>query len=180
LVNTTGYPKNTRESVVVNAANGGLGGGGGIDGALCSWAQGSLGRPFTNWRAEAKLPDGSIPPDPLPTGEFALFDTPFGWIYLAVGPMASAMKSLDEAEQKVRNLYQHILEHAHKSNIKRIVLPAISTDIFAKGGKGFTKEEFIQAVYRAMIEGIENFQKAYPASKLLIIVNNWDEKVVQK
>jgi O-acetyl-ADP-ribose deacetylase (regulator of RNase III) len=164
----------------VISATGGLGGGGGIDGALCNWAQVNLGRPFTTWRAEAKLPNGSIPPNPLPTGDFALFETPFGWIYLAVGPIASAIKSLDEAKQKVSNLYQNMLDHAHKNNVKRIVLPAISTDIFASGGKGFTKEEFIQTVYKAMIEGIKNFQTAYPTSKLLIIVNNWDEKVVQK
>jgi O-acetyl-ADP-ribose deacetylase (regulator of RNase III) len=165
---------------VVNAANGGLGGGGGIDGALCNWAQVNLSRPFTTWRAEAKLPNGSIPPNPLPTGDFALFDTPFGWIYLAVGPIARDMHSLDEAKQKVSNLYQNMLDHAYKNNVKRIILPAISTAIFASDGKGFTKKEFIQAVYQAMIEGIENFQKVYPNSKLLIIVNNWDEKVVQK
>jgi O-acetyl-ADP-ribose deacetylase (regulator of RNase III) len=171
-----GIPKNSRESVVVNAANGDLGGGGGIDGALFSWAQSSLGRPFTKWRVEAKLPNGNPPPNPLPTGDFALFDTQFGWIYLAVGPIAKAMQSLDEAKQKVSNLYYNMLAHAHKDNVKRIVLPAISTDIFADDGKGFTKDEFIDAIFKAMIEGIEKFQKAYPASKLLIIINNWSTK----
>ncbi len=176
-----GIPKNSQESVVVNAANGGLGGGGGIDGALCKWANTYLGKPFTTWRVGgAKLPNGSMAPDPLPTGEFALFDTPFGWIYLAVGPIASQVSSLDEAKQKVSTLYKAMLEQANKDKIKRIVLPAISTDIFAGGGKGFSKEAFIKAVYQGMIGGIENFQKDNPTSTLLIIVNNWDPNIVSK
>ena len=176
-----GIPINNKKSVVVNAANGSLGGGGGLDGALCNWAKKNVtGFDAQAWRKGAKSPNQATVPNPLPTGEFAIFDTSFGWIYLAVGPIASNMSSLEEARNKVRNLYANMLVHAHKQHVDRIVLPAISTSIFAGPGKGFSKDEFLQAVYQGMIEGIENFKAQQPGAPMKIILNNWHEKVVQK
>jgi O-acetyl-ADP-ribose deacetylase (regulator of RNase III) len=179
-LNKLGIPFNGKESVVVNAANGGLNGGGGIDGALFGWVDKQLISGFKTWRNGAKMPGGGMVPNPLPTGQFAIFDTPFGWIYLAVGPMASGVSSLEEAKGKVERLYQGILEKAYQDKVKRIVLPAISTAIFAGDGRGFTKEEFIQAIYQAMISAINIFHHTRPGASLQIIVNNWREEVVKE
>jgi O-acetyl-ADP-ribose deacetylase (regulator of RNase III) len=166
----------TTKSIVVNASNENvLSPGGGIDGALGGWAK-TVG--LKPWQG-ATLPNGSPVTGSLEPGKFAIFKVPFGALYLAVGPRASAVNSLEEAKKYVSTLYTNMLNKANHDGAERIVLPAISTAIFAGDGKGFSKKEFIKAIYEAMIKGIEEFQKNNSNSQLLIIVNNWDPNLVQ-
>jgi O-acetyl-ADP-ribose deacetylase (regulator of RNase III) len=182
--------KNIRESVVVNAANDHIASpGGGIDGALGKWAEINGTTPWTKPVAilgqpsAVTLPDGSKAPSTLEAGKFALFPVSFGDIYLAVGPIASGVKTLEKTKTLVADLYYNILTKAQQDGRKNVVLCAISTAIFAGAGQetetgvSFTKEQFIDSVYEGMYEGIKRFQ-SQNTSKLSIVLNNWDNKVI--
>ena len=171
-----GITPSTGKAVVVNASNEEVTRpGGGLDGSLANWARSAGLKPWKN----AVLADGT-PAARLEAGRFALFSTNFGWIYLAVGPRASGVSSLEAAKNKVSELYNNMLCKAQQDGAERIVLPAISTVIFADKGPGFTKEEFIGTIYKGMIQGIASFQQKHPGHILKIILNNWDKKVVEK
>jgi O-acetyl-ADP-ribose deacetylase (regulator of RNase III) len=184
-LNQLGIDKTKKETVVVNASRSDIKTvGGGIDGALGGWAGANNTTP---WEKPApKLPNGYDAPDKLKAGKFALFQVPFGYIYLAVGPVSSQVKSLAKTKDLIANLYYNILAQAKKDGMKCVVLCAISTDIFAGNGKetdtgkGFEKEEFIANVYEGMQQGIDQFQQENPEHTLKIILNNWDKKVVDK
>ena len=171
-----GINKDTKETVVVNAANEHIASpGGGIDGALGGWASAHGLQP---WKL-SKLPNGSVAPASLPAGNFALFSTPFGEIYLAVGPRAANIESLQKTTELIANLYYNILTKAKTDGRKNIVLCAISTEIFASdgvekdSGKSFKKDEFINSVYAGMQQGIGKFQRENLKHTLRIILNNW-------
>ena len=102
----------------------------------------------------------------------------FGKIYQAVGPQASDVSSLKEIEDMLCALYDAMLTKAHSdTDIKHILLPALSVAIFAGSKPGvFTKEEFIYAAYWGMIKGIKKFEKANSGHTLEIILNVWDTK----
>lgn len=162
------------ENVLVNASNESISfGGGGLNGALTNYASKVEGQKA--WE-NLVLPDGSsvTPGKQIAAGEYALSDISFGRIFHAVGPVASATKTLQEAENKVTALYYNMLCRAHNDGVECIVLPAISTAIFAGAGPGFTKAEFIRAMYRAMKQGIDKFEKEHPGYRMSITLNNWD------
>ena len=173
-----GIDLHVKQAVVVNASNESMSyGGGGINGALQGYVAASEEQTAA-WRNLA-LPDGSIPKG-IKAGEYAISDVSFGKIFHACGPRASGVSSLEEAKNQVSTLYHNMLCKAHQDGMNHIVLPAISTEIFAGDGQGFTKKEFIHAVYEGMIESIDTFQRKYPGHSLTIIVNNWEEKVVEQ
>ncbi|OJW67365.1 MAG: hypothetical protein BGO68_04260 [Candidatus Amoebophilus sp. 36-38] len=180
-----GIDKTKKETVVINASNPSIKfPGGGIDGALGDWAGANHTTP---WRHPAPiLPDGSFAPDRLEAGKFGLFPVSFGYIYLAVGPQASQTKTLAKTKELIANLYYHILSQAKEDNMKCVVLCAISTAIFASDGKEadtgkkFVRDEFISNIYEGMKQGIGKFQHENPKHALKIILNNWDDKVVNQ
>ena len=163
----------TDNAVVVNASNEKISfSGTNLNGALIAYAK---NKGQTDWE-ELQLPGGSafsVRGRDVKAGEFATSTIDFGKIYHAVGPRASQTSSLEEARITVQKLYGNMLEKANKENVAVIVLPAISTGIFATGGKGFTQEKFIEAIYQGMCEGIQAFKNAHPGHSLKIILNNW-------
>ncbi|MHB9147777.1 MAG: macro domain-containing protein [Candidatus Amoebophilus sp.] len=184
-LNQLGIDKTKEETVVVNASNSYIKSpGGGIDGALGSWARANNTTPWT--KPAPLLPNGNNAPDRLNAGEFALFSVSFGHIYLAIGPMASQVQSLKKSRDLIANLYYNILVQAKQDNKKCVVLCAISTQIFAADGKetdtgkAFTKAEFVINAYEGMKQGIAQFQQEDPKHTLKIILNNWDETVVDQ
>lgn len=179
-VKDLGIDLNVKQAVVVNASNKTISyGGGGINGALQGYVA-ALEKQTAAWE-NLVLPDGKTPtPIQIKAGEYAISDVSFGKIFHACGPIASEVGSLEEAKNQVSTLYYNMLYKAHQDGMHHIVLPAISTEIFAGGGQGFTKKEFIHTIYEGMIEGIDTWQRKYPRHSLSIILNNWDEKVVEQ
>jgi O-acetyl-ADP-ribose deacetylase (regulator of RNase III) len=173
-----GIDKSKQETVVVNAANPHITSpGGGIDGALGKWA---AANGTTPWRNPAPtLPDGSLAPSSLSAGQFAFFPVSFGDIYLAVGPQASQIETLEKTTALLTDLCFNMLRQAQKDGRKCIVLCAISTAIFAGAGtesatsKPFTKEEFLKSMYKGLVDGVKRFQSENPNHTLKIILNNW-------
>lgn len=173
-----GIDKSKQETVVVNAANSHIASpGGGIDGALGKWAKANGTTPWTS--PASTLPNGTKAPSMLPAGKFALFPVSFGEIYLAVGPMASEVKTLKDTEDLMANFCYDMLYQALQTGRKCVVLCAISTAIFANAGiesetgKKFTKEEFLKSVYGGLKRGIVKFQNKDQHNALKIILNNW-------
>lgn len=170
--------KTKKDTVVVNAANSNITSPrGGIDGALGGWAKANGATPWTN--PTSTLPSGSIAPRHLDAGQFALFSVSFGYIYLAVGPTCSQVKTLPKTSELMKDLYYNILAKAQEDHMKRVVLCAISTSIFAgagselETGKKFTELEFLQSVYAGAKSGIAKFQQEHPNHTLQVILNNW-------
>jgi O-acetyl-ADP-ribose deacetylase (regulator of RNase III) len=176
-----GINKHGDDTVVVNASNESIkGGGGGLNGALYDWVDAQGVSPFHN--PEPTLPDGTDAPNTLPAGKFALFKVSFGYIYLAVGPRAMQTESLKKTKELIANLYYDILSKANKDKMKCVVLCAISTAIFADAGKetdtgkDFTKAGFIANAFEGFKQGIAKFQQENPKHALKIILNKWDEE----
>ena len=169
-------------NVVVNAARESISPGGGIDGALHQSVSKMLSpTSITGW-GKVSLPTGGDAKT-LQAGEYALSDDTykvtikgkgFGFkLYHAVGPRASKTTKLKDAQDKVRKLYYDLLCKAQASGVKRIILPAISTELFAGPGPGFTKKEFIWAVYEGMYLAIQLFLQNHTETQLSIVLNNW-------
>ena len=182
-INQLKIDKTKKQTVFVNASNENItSSGGGLDAALARWAKNNSITPWTN--PQALLPDGTAAPNNLSAGQFAIVAGNFGYIYLAVGPRATNVNTLEKTSKLLETLYATILDQVQKDGMKEVVLPAISTAIFAnKGtesetGKSFTKDEFLYHVYLGMHNGIEKFRASHPGHTLKIILNNWDAQLM--
>jgi O-acetyl-ADP-ribose deacetylase (regulator of RNase III) len=182
-INQLKIDKTKKETVFVNASNENITSpGGGLDGALAGWATNNSITPWKN--PQALLPGGAAAPNSLSAGQFAIVAGNFGYIYLAVGPRATNVNTLAKTSKLLETLYANILDQAQKDGMKKVVLPAVSTAIFAgKGtesetGKPFTKDEFLYHVYLGMHDGIEKFRTSHPGHTLKIILNNWDARLM--
>lgn len=171
---------------VVNAANTGLGGGGGIDGALISWANANGITTPWNQNENVKSPYDDTRVTSVGVGGYAVCRVEKGKIdsiYLAVGPQANQVDTLAKTSKMIEDLYYGMLNKANNTGISHIVLCAVSTSLFASSGKEketgklFTKEQFIRSAYNGMHNGINRFQKDRTGGSLShIILNNWDPK----
>ncbi len=103
---------------IVNPANRGLIGGGGLDGAI-------------NEAAGPKLVEASRLQSPCPTGEARItpgFNLPAKFVIHTVGPIYEMQK--DEAPDLLAKCYSNSLDLAVKNGLKTIAFPAISTGVF--------------------------------------------------
>ncbi len=103
---------------IVNPANRGLIGGGGLDGAI-------------NEMAGPKLVEASRKLAPCPTGEARItpgFDLPAKFIIHTVGPIYDVQK--DEAPELLAACYRSCLGLAMRNGLKTIAFPSISTGVF--------------------------------------------------
>ncbi len=128
---------------IVNAANSGLRGGGGVDGAIHRAAGKEL------IAACRKIIDeiGS-----LPTGEAVItpgFNLNAKYVIHTVGPVWKGGVS-HEAE-KLRNAYVNSLNIAVKNKVKSIAFPNISTGIY-----GFPKEPACKIAFEAVSNFLKN------------------------
>ncbi|KAK8233071.1 RNA-directed RNA polymerase [Phyllosticta capitalensis] len=111
---------------IVNAANNGLRGGGGIDGAIHARAGPEL------YDACEELPADSRGVR-CPTGQAKItdsFDLPCGKIIHTPGPVWYAMTDKSEAERLLRSCYRSSLDVAIENGCRTIVFPPISTNIY--------------------------------------------------
>jgi O-acetyl-ADP-ribose deacetylase (regulator of RNase III) len=186
--------------IVVNASNETISfGGGGLNGALSNHVKTQYGH--DKWQG-LRLPHDDyinscpvVPGQQVPAGGYAISDvgilcthsgvaivdaaSKVGEIYHAVGPRASEVTSLSDAQDQVKALYYNILKRA-SHHTAYLVLPAISTAIFATADytkRSFTKNQFMAAMYEGMYQGIKQYQDALPSplqQACCIILNNWE------
>jgi O-acetyl-ADP-ribose deacetylase (regulator of RNase III) len=137
----------TKETVdaVVNAANGSLMGGGGVDGAIHRAGGPQIKKECAEIRA-SQYPDG------LPTGRAVITtagEMPAKYVIHTVGPVYGRGRA-DKAKL-LADCYRNSLSLAAERRLKSIAFPAISTGIY-----GYPLEE----AARVSSEAIEAFLKA--------------------
>jgi O-acetyl-ADP-ribose deacetylase len=137
-----------RVDAIVNAANSGLRGGGGVDGAIHRAGGPTLMRELDVIRAEqGGCPTGSA----VATSAGAL---PAQFVFHAVGPIYHDGNH-GEAEQ-LASCYRTCLELAEQRGLRSISFPAIST-----GAYGYPAEEAARIAFETVAKHLEN-----PASGL--------------
>jgi O-acetyl-ADP-ribose deacetylase (regulator of RNase III) len=141
----------TQEEVcaVVNAANGSLLGGGGVDGAIHARGGPEILKACRNIR-ENDYPGG------LPTGEAVV--TTAGamkarYVIHTVGPVYSQCR--DDCERLLKNAYANSMRRALELGCDSIAFPAISTGIY-----GYPQAEAAKIAYRAV--------KAFESEKIAV------------
>ncbi|HEQ72354.1 MAG TPA: O-acetyl-ADP-ribose deacetylase [Spirochaetia bacterium] len=128
-----------RADAIVNAANGSLLGGGGVDGAIHSAAGPELNAACQRLRAET-YPNG------LPTGEAALTGAgrlPARAVIHTVGPVYGNHGGNES--KLLASCYTHSLILARDHGFERIAFPAISTGIY-----GYPKAEAARIAFRTV------------------------------
>jgi len=140
---------------LINAANRGLMGGGGVDGAIHRAGGPQILEECKQVR-KLQYPEG------LPDGEAVMTgagDLEARWVIHTVGPVWKG-GSKDE-EEKLENCYRNSLRLAAEENVKTIAAPAISTGIYR-----FPKEEASKIASRS----IKEFFKKESSVKQIILV----------
>ena len=133
----------TAADAIVNAANSGLRGGGGVDGAIHR----SGGPAIMRELAEIRARIGSCP-----TGQAVVTgagDLPADWVIHAVGPIYRDGQS-GEAEL-LASCYEVSLRLAQEKSALRVTMPSISTGVY-----GYPMEEAARVAIRAVIECLRN------------------------
>lgn len=141
-------------TAIVNAANSGLLGGGGVDGAIHRAGGPSIVAECRRIR-ETRVPDG------LPTGEAVITgagDLPASWVIHTVGPIWHG-GTQDEPELLARSIDSSLAlaEQTTDPVIESIAFPAISTGVY-----GFPRE----LAYPIITQRIEHYLSANPSTHL--------------
>ncbi|SFB30378.1 O-acetyl-ADP-ribose deacetylase (regulator of RNase III), contains Macro domain [Lentibacillus halodurans] len=121
----TGDITKQRTDAIVNAANGSLLGGGGVDGAIHRAAGKELLTECKQIREE-QLKD-----EKLPTGEAVItsgYNLPAKYVIHTVGPVWK--EHHDNQEYLLANCYQNSLELAMQQGVSSIAFPSISTGVY--------------------------------------------------
>ena len=129
--------------VIVNAANSGLRGGGGVDGAIHRAGGPRIMEQCRQIVAER----GSLPPGQavITTGG----DLPAQWVIHTVGPIWSEAAA-DAHDQTLASCYRESLTLAAANGAESVAFPNISTGVY-----GFTKQRACSVAVRATREWIE-------------------------
>ncbi len=137
--------------VIVNAANPGLLGGGGVDGAIHRAAGPSI-------LAECRELRRTTWPDGLPTGRAVATtagELDATWVIHTVGPVYSASAG-EEQEQLLASCYRESLRLAADLGAASIAFPAISTGIF-----GYPVEEAAEVALGTVRNGAERLERVH-------------------
>lgn len=131
---------------IVNAANSGLLGGGGVDGAIHRAAGPAL--------LEACRPLGGCP-----TGEARItpgFKLPASFVIHTVGPV---WKGGDDGEKVLlENAYRNSFELALDNSVRSIAFPAISTGVY-----GYPKQQATEVALKSMLAYEQRFDRIVAA-----------------
>ena len=129
---------------IVNAANSGLMGGGGVDGAIHRAAGPELLKVCKKLR-KTKLPDG------LPTGEAVLtegYNLPAKYVIHTVGPVWR--NGIHGEEKLLASCYKNSLNIALEKEMKSIAFPAISTGVY-----GYPKDKAVKVVIPTVLDWLK-------------------------
>jgi O-acetyl-ADP-ribose deacetylase (regulator of RNase III) len=128
---------------IVNAANSGLAGGGGVDGAI-------------HRRAGSELAKAAVALAPCATGEAVItpgFGLPSRYVIHAVGPVWSG--GMRDEEALLAHAYMRVFELArNQGDIRSIAFPAISTGVY-----GFPKRAAARIAIDAMRANEADFDR---------------------
>ncbi|MFP4547123.1 MAG: O-acetyl-ADP-ribose deacetylase [Fidelibacterota bacterium] len=129
---------------IVNAANSGLMGGGGVDGAIHRAAGPELLKVCKKLR-KTELPDG------LPTGEAVLtegYNLPAKYVIHTVGPVWR--NGIHGEEKLLASCYKNSLNIALEKEMKSIAFPAISTGVY-----GYPKDKAVKVVIPTVLDWLK-------------------------
>ncbi|WP_390306788.1 O-acetyl-ADP-ribose deacetylase [Virgibacillus sediminis] len=141
LVLLTGDITEQHTDAIVNAANGSLLGGGGVDGAIHRAAGKRLLEECKEIRTQ------KLKGDYLSTGEAVLtkgYDLPAEYVIHTVGPIWK--KGKDGQEKLLANCYRNSLDIAARSGLSSISFPSISTGVY-----GYPVEEAATVAIRTLV-----------------------------
>lgn len=141
---------------IVNAANGSLLGGGGVDGAIHQAAGHALMDECKKIRTE------QLNGEELATGEAVLtkgYELPAQYVIHTVGPVWGG--GSEGEEEKLASCYQNTLMLAAANGIKSIAFPSISTGVY-----GFPIEQAAVVALRTVIDFLDKQAFGYVAFTL--------------
>ena len=141
---------------IVNAANGSLLGGGGVDGAIHQGAGRALLDECKKIRME------KLNGEELPAGEAVItkgYDLPAKWVIHTVGPIWTG--GSDREEEKLASCYRNALNIALENNLKSISFPSISTGVYR-----FPIEKAAVIALRSVVDLLEKHSFGYVAFTL--------------
>ncbi|MBN1837738.1 MAG: O-acetyl-ADP-ribose deacetylase [Spirochaetales bacterium] len=147
LIVRTGDITRMETDAVVNAANSGLMGGGGVDGAIHRAGGPSVLRECRQLRAD-RYPDG------LPAGQAAVTgagDMPSRYVIHTVGPVWHGGTRGEPAT--LAGCYRSSLEEAARLGLSTVAFPAISTGVY-----GYPKEKAARVAFDAVREFLEDHE----------------------
>jgi len=134
-----------RVDAIVNAANSGLLGGGGVDGAIHRRGGPGILESCRELR-RTTLPDGLAPGDAVATPAGALAAR---WVIHAVGPIWRGGSSGEP--EALRSAYQKALQRARELDARSIAFPSIST-----GAYGYPVDLAAEVAVRAVSEWLRD------------------------
>ncbi len=152
---------------IVNAANGSLMGGGGVDGAIHRAGGPAILAACREIRRD-HWPDG------LPTGEAVITtagNLPARRVIHTVGPI---FHSDPDPHENLRRCYRHCLDLARREGLSSIAFPGISTGVY-----GFPKLD----AARIAIDEIHAFRERHddaPARVILVAFSTGDADILQR
>lgn len=151
---------------VVNAANGTLLGGGGVDGAIHRAA----GKELLD--ACKRVREEDLAGEKLQTGEAVItkgYQLPASHVIHTVGPVWGGDKL--EKEKLLKNCYVNSLELVHKHNLKSVAFPAISTGIYHFP---------IELAATIAVESVVQSAQKYALDKVVFVLfSEEDDKIYQ-
>jgi O-acetyl-ADP-ribose deacetylase (regulator of RNase III) len=139
VVIVTGDITHERVDAIVNAANEGLLGGGGVDGAIHRAAGPEL-------IAECRGIGGCRTGDAKVTSGYRL---PAKWVIHTVGPI---WRGYDRDAELLASAYRRSMEEAVRIGARTVAFPAISTGVY-----GYPQEEAARIAVRTVIEFLSEF-----------------------
>ncbi len=151
----TGDITDLKCDAIVNAANGSLMGGGGVDGAIHRAAGPELLKECKIIRTR-QWPNGMPPGNAVISGAGNL---PCRYVIHTVGPIWQ--NGSNGEEQLLTNAYRNSLELAREKGIESIAFPAISTGVY-----GYPPEKAAPLVYGVL----ERFTKDYTSPAEIILI----------
>lgn len=155
------YPTNPQSSAIVNAANEGCLGGGGVDGAIShaggpNLQEDRLALPLVNNSRTTRCPTGQA--KITGPGDYGTLNVPY--VIHAVGPNYAMYSTAEEANDLLFSAYTESLERGKEAKVEAIAFSLLSSGIF-RGRQ--TKKEVLGVGMKAIrdFEGYEELREVH-------------------